>query len=89
MPLNPKMQMWNKLVSEHRRKHGGTLKEAMQSKKVKAEYQRKVKEMEGGRKMSPKRKTTTRKPSGRATTSPRRKTTRRATASPRRKTTRK
>lgn len=57
MPLNPKMQLWNSIVSEHRRKHGGTLKEAMQSKKVKAEYQRRLKAMEkGSRKMSPRKK---------------------------------
>ena len=60
MPLHPKMQLWNSIVSEHRKKHGGTLKEAMQSKKVKAEYRRRLKEMEKketrSRKMSPKKK---------------------------------
>jgi hypothetical protein len=54
------MQLWNSIVSEHRKKHGGTLKEAMQSKKVKAEYQRRLKTMEKKetktRKMSPRKK---------------------------------
>lgn len=70
MPLNAKMKLWNSIVSEHRKKHGGTLKEAMQSKKVKAEYQRRLKSMEKketkSRKMSPKKKM----PSRRRVTSP-------------------
>ena len=54
MPLNPKMKLWNKLVSEYRKKHGVSLKEAMQAKSVKAEYARKKKSM-GPDKTSPKR----------------------------------
>ena len=66
---NKYLDLWRKIVMEHRRKHGGTLKEAMQNKSVKAEYARRKKSLEGGssRKTSPARgsprRKTSRKPS--------------------------
>ena len=73
MPLNPKMKLWNKLVSDYRKKHGVSLKEAMQSKTVKQQFERKKRAMEG-KKTSP-RKTSGRKTSPMEMSSPKRKTT--------------
>ena len=68
---NKYLDLWRKLVMEHRRKHGGTLKEAMQNKSVKAEYARRKKSLGGSSKASP-RKASPRKASPRKMTSPRR-----------------
>tara|TARA_R110001592_G_scaffold46505_3_gene148005 strand:+ start:7244 stop:7543 length:300 start_codon:yes stop_codon:yes gene_type:complete len=78
---NKYLDLWRKLVMEHRRKHGGTLKEAMQNKSVKAEYARRKKSLGGSSKASPRkasprkaspRKASPRKASPRKMTSPRR-----------------
>ena len=65
---NKYLDLWRKIVMEHRRKHGGTLKEAMQNKSVKAEYVRRKKSLGEGSS----RKTSPRRGSPRRKTSPRR-----------------
>ena len=53
---NKYLDLWRKVLMEHRRKHGGSLKEAMQSKAVKAEYERRKKSLGGtSRKASPRK----------------------------------
>ena len=83
---NKYLDLWRKIVMEHRRKHGGTLKEAMQNKSVKAEYSRRKKSLGGSPTRTSTRKTSPRRKTARKT-SPRRKTARKT--SPRRKTMRK
>ena len=70
---NKYLDLWRKIVMEHRRKHGGTLKEAMQNKAVKAEYARRKKSLGGSTRASPRKS---------ARTSPRK-------SSPRKSSTRK
>ena len=87
---NKYIDLWRKLVMEHRRKHGGTLKEAMQNKSVKAEYARRKKSLGGSSRASP-RKASPRKASSRRA-SPRKASSRRASsrrASPRKASPRK
>ncbi len=71
---NKYLDLWRKLVMEHRRKHGGTLKEAMQNKSVKAEYARRKKSLGGSSRVSP-RRASSRRASPRKMTSPRRRKT--------------
>ena len=85
---NKYLDLWRKIVMDHRKKHGGTLKEAMQNKSVKAEYARRKKSLDGGssRKTSPARGSPRRKTSRK--TSPAKRSSRRKTGrntSPRRK----
>ena len=52
---NKYLDLWRKIVMEHRRKHGGTLKEAMQNKAVKAEYAIRKKSLGGSARTSPRK----------------------------------
>mgnify|MGYP003675270563 CR=1 FL=1 len=62
---NKYLDLWRKIVMDHKRKHGGTLKESMQNKSVKAEYARRKKSLGGGspRKTSPTKRSPRRKTS--------------------------
>ena len=70
---NKYLDLWRKIVMEHRRKHGGTLKEAMQNKAVKAEYARRKKSLGGSTRASPRKS-----PRKSARTSPRKSSTRKS-----------
>ena len=74
---NKYLDLWRKIVMEHRRKHGGTLKEAMQNKAVKAEYARRKKSLGGSTRASP-RKSARKSPRKSARTSPRKSSTRKS-----------
>ena len=88
MPLNAKMQLWKKMLMEYKRKHGVSLKQAMQSETLKAAYHRRKKAL-GHNNTSPKRSSrrrySPRKMSSPKRKSPKRKSPKRRTTSPRRR----